>query len=174
MDISYRKVRKEDGYQWYTLLNSVWRTAYGHIFPEEVFDARDKGIDDKVREFSEEKFLGDRKIAYVAECDGRIVGLMFGTLDSDYEYFRGDYADLVALYVYPEYHGTGIGTALKDLFTEWARTKGADRFVIGVLKDNYKAREVYASWGGILSEHEQDFTVMDKGYPECFYTYAIS
>ena len=173
-DISYRKVRKEDGYQWYSLLNSVWRTSYAHIFPEEVFDARDSKLDVKVSEFSEEKFTGDRKIAYVAEHDGKIVGLLFGTMDSDYEYFRGDHADLVALYVYPEYQGKGIGTALKDLFIKWAKSKGARRFVIGVLKDNAKARKVYESWGGILSEHEQDFTMLGKGYPERFYTFDIS
>ena len=42
MDINYRKIRKEDGYEWYTLLSKVWRSAYGHIFPEEVFDEREK------------------------------------------------------------------------------------------------------------------------------------
>ena len=173
MDIIYRQVRKEDGYQWYTLLNKVWRVAYKNIFPEDVFDERDKGLDDKVREFTEEKFLGERKIAYVAEHDGNIVGLMFGTLDSDYEYFKNDYADLVALYVYPEYQGMGIATALKDIFVEWAKEKNVDRFVIGVLKDNVKARKVYESWGGTLSEHEQDFERMNVGYPESFYTFEI-
>ena len=173
MEIRYRQIRKEDGYEWYTLINSVWRIAYKDIFPEEVFEARDSAIDDKVREFSEGKFLGERKTAYVAECGGKIAGVMFGTLDSNYEYFRGEYADLVALYVYPQYQGMGIGTALKDLFVEWAKDKGADRFVIGVLKDNAKARRVYESWGGTLSSHEQDFVIFDAGYPESFYTFEI-
>ena len=173
MVIIYRQVRKEDGYQWYTLLSRVWRIAYAGIFPDSVFDERDKNIGAKAREFTEEKFLGDRKTAYVAEHDGKIVGVMFGTLDSDYEYFRNDYADLVALYVYPEYQGMGIGTALKDIFVRWAKEKEADRFVVGVLKDNAKARKVYESWGGRLSAHEQDFVVMDTGYPESFYTFEI-
>ena len=174
MKISYRQVRKEDGYEWYSLLNRVWRVAYAGIFPEEVFDARDSGIDSKVSEFTEEKFLGERKIAYVAEAEGKIVGLMFGTLDSDYEYFKDVYADLVALYVLPEYQGMGIGNSLKGMFVEWAREKGAERYVIGVLRDNFKARKVYESWGGTLSEHEQDFVVMNAGYPECFYTFEIT
>ena len=173
MEISYRQVRNEDGHEWYSLLNRVWRIAYAGIFPEEVFDERDRGIDAKVSEFTEEKFLGERKIAYVAEAEGKILGLMFGTLDSDYGYFKNDYADLVALYVLPEYQGMGIGNRLKDLFVEWAREKGAERFVIGVLRDNSKARKVYESWGGTLSEHEQDFVVMNVGYPECFYTFEL-
>ena len=93
MKITYRQVRKEDGYAWYTLINDVWRAAYAHIFPQEVFEERETWKEDKVREFTEEKFLGDRKIAYVAECDGKIIGVMFGTLDSVYEHFRGEYAD---------------------------------------------------------------------------------
>ena len=173
MEIRYRQIRKEDGYEWYTLLGRVWRTAYRDIFPKEVFDKRDKGMPDKIRTFSVEKFLGERKIACVAECDGKIVGLMFGTLDSNYEYFKNDYADLVALYIYPDYQGMGIGTALKEIFIRWAREKGAARFVIGVLKDNAKARRVYEAWGGTLSEHEQDFVVMKAGYPEVFYTFEL-
>jgi len=173
MDIRYRQVRKEDGYEWYTLIGKVWRIAYKDIFPEEVFAARDASLDAKVSEFSEGKFMCDRKIAYVAECDGKIVGVMFGTLDSNYEYFLGDYADLVALYVYPEYQGMGVGTALKDIFVEWARSKGVRQFVIGVLKENYKARRVYESWGGKLSTHEQDFVTFGNGYPEAFYTFEV-
>ena len=53
MEISYRQVRKEDGHEWYSLLNRVWRIAYAGIFPKEVFDERDRGIDAKVSEFTE-------------------------------------------------------------------------------------------------------------------------
>lgn len=172
-DVRYRLIRKEDGYEWYTLLDTVWRSAYGNIFPEEVFDARDSHREERAAAFTEEKFIGERKTAYVAEKDGKIVGLMFATLDSDYEFFRNDYADLVALYVHPDYQGRGIGSGLRDLFIKWAKEKKADRYVIGVLKENTKARKVYESWGGKLSEHQHDFTVMNAGYPEVFYTYKI-
>lgn len=173
VDIKYRLVRKEDGFEWYTLLSKVWRASYSHILPEEYFDARDRSVESRAGGFTAEAFSGDRKIAYVAEEGGKVVGLMFGTLDSDYGYFKGDYADLVALYVYPEYQGIGVGTALKDIFVEWARAKNADRFVIGVLKENHKARKVYESWGGKLSDHEQDFMIMGKGYPEVFYVFDL-
>ena len=173
MDITYRPIQKEDGYAWYTLLDEVWRDAYAHILPEEVFNARDYARKDRAAGFTVEKFAGERKIGYVAELDGKIVGLMFGTLDSDYEAFQNDYADLVALYVYPQYQGKGIGTALRDIFTKWAGEKNARQYVIGVLKENAKARKVYESWGGTLSEHEHDFVQMGVGYPEVFYTFEL-
>lgn len=173
MDIKYRQVCAEDGYEWYRLLSRVWRASYAHILPKEYFDARDRSVESRAAEFTVETFAGERKIAYVAEHDGKIVGLVFGTLDSNYDHFKGDYADLVALYVYPEYQGIGIGTALKDIFAEWARTMKAERYVIGVLKENLRARRVYESWGGKLSDHEQDYMIMGKGYPEVFYIFEL-
>ena len=173
MDLNFRPLVQEDGYEWYTLLDEVWRDAYSDIFPQEVFDGRDWARKDRASRFAVENFQGERKIAYVAESNGKIVGVMFGTLDSDYEAFKGDYADLVILYIYPEYQGKGIGTALRDIFTEWAKGKGADKYVVGVLKDNSKARQVYESWGGVLSDQEHDFTVMGVGYPEVFYTFDL-
>ncbi len=172
MEIKYRPVKNEDAFEWYTLLDEVWHDAYGHIFPQEVFDGRDYAREERANGF-EDKYVGERKIAYVAECDGKIVGLMFGTLDTDYECFKNGYADLTALYVYPEYQGKGIGTALRDIFTDWAKAKNADKYVIGVLKDNTKARKVYESWGGELSDYEYDFVVMNVGYPIVFYTLEI-
>ena len=172
MEIKYRPVKNEDAFEWYTLLDEVWHDAYGHIFPQEVFDGRDYAREERANGF-EDKYVGERKIAYVAECDGKIVGLMFGTLDTDYECFKNGYADLTALYVYPEYQGKGIGTALRDIFTDWAKAQNADKYVIGVLKDNTKARKVYESWGGELSDYEYDFVVMNVGYPIVFYTLEI-
>ena len=173
MDIIYRQIREDDGYNWYTLLDTVWRDAYSNIFPKEVFDARDEHREERARGFSGEKFLGERKTAYVAECEGKLVGMMFGTLDSDYELFKIDYADLVVLYIDPDFQGKGIGRKLKDIFVEWAKEKNADKYVIGVLKDNTKARKVYEAWGGTLVDYEHDFVVMNVGYPEAFYTYEI-
>jgi inosine/xanthosine triphosphate pyrophosphatase family protein len=45
--------------------------------------------------------------------------------------------------------------------------------VIGVLKDNHKARKVYEKWGGKLDNHEQPFVKLGVGYDEVFYTYEL-
>ncbi|MBE5856166.1 MAG: hypothetical protein E7296_01170 [Lachnospiraceae bacterium] len=57
--------------------------------------------------------------------------------------------------------------------TEWAKAKNAEKYIIGVLKDNAKARKVYESWGGELSDYEYDFVVMNVGYPIVFYTLEV-
>lgn len=53
MQIEYRQVKKEDGYEWYTLLDEVWRITYSLIFPKEVFDGRDYAREERARNFTE-------------------------------------------------------------------------------------------------------------------------
>ena len=47
------------------------------------------------------------------------------------------------------------------------------KYVIGVLKDNKKARAVYEKWGGKLSTYEEDFYKMGVAYKEVFYIYDL-
>lgn len=173
-NILIRKVRTSDAEQYIRLKNLVWRDAYKDIFPEEVFDEMDSKVEEKVKKFPLNFYNDNTKICYVAEVDGNIVGLMYGTIKSMYEYFaEKGYADLVALYIKPEYQRYGIATKLKETFKEWAKENGADKFVIGVLKENKKARNVYEKWGGKLDLHEQQFFRLGKGYDEVFYTYDL-
>ena len=168
-----RKVKPEDARGWFVLGNKVWRDAYSNIFPEEVFIEKDNRIDEKVKTFSDKMRNDNENIAYVAEYNGEIIGIMCGSIKSAYSNFNSDYADLIALYVDPKFQGYGIGTAFKNVFEEWALENGATQYVIGVLKDNMKARSVYESWGGKLSEYEEDYVKLGVGYPEVFYTYDL-
>lgn len=171
--LKIRKVKPEDARGWFVLLNKVWRSAYKNIFPEEVFIENDKQIEKKIKNFNKIIQNSDKIIAYIAEYDGEIIGVMWGSINSLYDYFSSEYADLIALYVDFKFQGYGIGSSLKDIFEQWAIENGATKYVIGVLKDNEKARKVYESWGGKLSEHEQDFVKLGIGYPEVFYTYKL-
>ena len=171
--LKIRKVASEDARGWYVLGNKVWRDAYKHIFPEEVFLEKEKKVEKNIIKFDSLMKNDNENISYVAEYDEEIVGIMYGCINSSYEYFHGKYADLVALYVDPKYQGLGIGSAFKNIFEQWAIENGATKYVIGVLKDNLKARNVYESWGGKLSAHEQDFIKLGVGYPEVFYTYEL-
>ncbi len=171
--INIRKVNEEDALNWFTLINKVWRDAYHHIFPEEVFIERENTINKKIGNFTNKMKNDNKNIAYVAEYKGELIGLMSGSITSSYEYFSDEYADLIALYIHPKFQGKGIGTSFRNIFEKWAKENGASKYVIGVLKENTKARKVYESWGGKLSEHEQNFVQLDIGYPEVFYLYDL-
>ena len=165
-----RKVKPEDARGWVILNNKVWRDAYKNIFPEEVFIDRESKLEEKIKTFADRMKNDNENIAYVAEYEGKLVGLMSGSIKSTYDHFHDDYADLIAVYIDPEYQGLGIGTKFKNIFEEWAKKNGATKYVIGVLKENHKARKVYESWGGKLDSYEQGFVKLGVSYPEVFYT----
>lgn len=151
----------------------VWQDAYKHIFPEQVFVNQQKNIDKKTQMF--QNGINDKNIlTYVAEVDGEIVGYISGSLVSQYEYFSDrEFADLLAIYINPEYQGKGIATKFKQIFVDWLRTNGKTKFVVGVLEKNNKARVVYEKWGGNICDYRQSFQMLDQNYTEVFYTYTI-
>lgn len=172
--ILIREVRSDDAKQYVELINSVWRVAYKNIFPEEVFIDREKEKENRIKSFANKYYNNNERLCYVAECNGVIVGVIYGTIKSTYEHFlEGDYADLVALYINPKYQWKGIGTKLKDIFEDWLRKNGAKKYIIGVLKDNNNARKVYENWGGTLDDWKQKFYKLNVGYDEVFYKYNL-
>ena len=173
-NIIIRPTKLEDAEQHVKLGIFVWRNAYKHIFPEEVFIERENKAEEKIKNFDTCVQNDDMCLSYVAEIDGKIIGFILGRMISRYEYFsEKGYADLEAIYIHPDYQGLGIGNRFKQIFTDWAKSNGATKFVIGVLKDNHKARNVYEKWGGKLDEYAQPFVKLGVGYDEVFYTYDL-
>ena len=169
-----RQATPQDAKNFVELHNKVWKYAYSSVLPEEVFIKREELANQKIESFSKTMQNTANQIVYVAEKNGELIGLMFGVLNSEYEYFnKPDYADLQALYIHPNYQNMGIGTALKNVFISWAKQNGKTKFVIGVLKENYSARKVYESWGGKLENYSNQFFILNKGYDEVFYTYIL-
>ncbi|MEE3343161.1 MAG: GNAT family N-acetyltransferase [Bacilli bacterium] len=171
--LKIRKLKPGDARDWLVLVNKVWRDAYSHIFPKEVFDEKDNKVNENVKTFNDKLRNDNENIAYVALYNDEIIGIMCGSIKSPYDRFNSDYADLNAVYIDPKFQGLGIGSKFREIFEEWATQNGATKYVIGVLKDNIKARKVYESWGGKLSELEEDFIKLGVGYPEVFYTFDL-
>ncbi len=169
-DIVIRPVKPQDAEQYIKLNNLVWRVAYKHIFPEEVFAERDKQASQKIKDFASNVYNSDTHMVYVAEQGSKLIGFISGTLLSEYEHFaQKDYADLMALYIHPDYQGMGIASKLKKLFDTWVKDHGKTKYVIGVLKENLNARRVYEKWGCKLDKHSQPFVKLGVGYDEVFY-----
>ena len=173
-NIIIRKAQPKDAMQYHTLGLLVWRDAYKHIFPEEVFVEKEAKINKKIATFAQDCVTNNNQIVLVAESDSKIIAFMFGLRKSNYQHFADmGYADLVALYIHPNFQHKGLGRKLKDKFVEWAKQNGATKFVIGVLKDNKQGRSAYEKWGGKLESYTQPFVKLGKEYPEVFYTFDI-
>lgn len=172
-NVIIRKVQTKDAEGFETLVNKVWRIAYKDIFPEEVFVEKENKLEKKISTFDTRIKNDDKNISYVAECDGKIVGIMCGNINSGYDYFKNDYAELNSIYIDPDFQGMGIASEFKNIFEEWAISNGATKYSLAVLKDNFKARKVYEAWHGNLSDHEENFEKLGISYTEVFYTYDL-
>ena len=174
MDIIIRKINSQDARQYIKLKTLVWRDAYKHIFPEEVFIDMEEKEEQKIKDFNKNYFNDDTKINYVAELNGNIIGLFMGRIDSGYHYFNEKgFADLEALYIHPNYQGLGIANRFKKIFIDWLINRNKTKYVIGVLKENKKARIIYEKWGGMLDDYSQKYVKLNNFYDEVFYTYEI-
>lgn len=174
MDYIIRKYKNGDGEQIVPLINRTWRKAYAHIFPVEVFDERDKTTKERIAGYDDG--LKERDgVAYVAETNGGIVGVMVYNLKADVQEFaEKGYAQLAVLYIDEKIQRQGIGKALFNTFVENLKQAEVQKFCIGVLKDNHNGRKAYEKWGGELTSVEIDFVKLDKPYKEVFYEYDVN
>ena len=172
-EINIRKAETKDSEESIKLIDYVWRIAYRNIFPETVFSERERRQKVRIESFSEDLNNND-VLTYVAEYDGKIVAVMSGRKLSRYEYFaKQNLPDLEILYILPEYQGKGISSKLKNIFQDWLKENHFSKYVIGVLKENEKARKVYEKWGGKLEKYTNPFKVGENAAEEVFYTYNV-
>ena len=75
----------------------------------------------------------------VAECDGKIVGAVWVRVMDDYGHVDNQTPSL-AISLYPDYRGQGIGTQLLRQMMELLRQKGYAQVSLSVQKENYALR----------------------------------
>jgi GNAT superfamily N-acetyltransferase len=102
--------------------------------------------DDLWRERAERGALGADNVTFVAERDGRWLGIATG-LARDPGAPDDPRPELVAMFVAPEARGRGVGTALVDAVVGWARERKAGGLTLWVTATNRAAVSLYARCG---------------------------
>ena len=117
-NIKIRKLEASDAEQYVKLHNLVWQHTYKDIFPNKVFEERESRTQARINGFADWLNDNPQQIGYVAEVDGVMVGFMNATIISNYEHFKEcGYAELMGLYIHPDYQRMGIGSTFKKIFT---------------------------------------------------------
>ena len=75
----------------------------------------------------------------VAEVDGKIAGAVWVRIMDDYGHVD-DQTPSLAISLYPEYRGQGIGTQLLNRMLDMLRQKGYPQVSLSVQKENYALR----------------------------------
>lgn len=172
-EIVFESLKSNDCYEARKVVNAVWRDAYNHIFPVDVFDDKDKKLQESVKKL--ENLLKNGKIfGFIAKNDNKIVGVSIGAFESEYEHYRAlGYADLQVLYILPEFQGRGIGTKFFNLISSVLKENNKSKMVICALAENHKARKIYESWGGKIDTYEKECVVLGESYADVFYLFDL-
>ncbi|MBR3629937.1 MAG: GNAT family N-acetyltransferase [Oscillospiraceae bacterium] len=94
-----------------------------------------------------------------AEADGRIVGAVWVRYMHDYGYLDDETPSL-AISLYPEWRGQGIGTALMEHMLQMLSDRGIRRVSLSVQKENYAVR-MYRRTGFVtVRETDEEYLML--------------
>ncbi len=154
MGYMIREIRKQE----YPLLNDF---LYEAIFiPEGVEPPPKTIITSPELQVYVDRF-GESKDDWglVAEVDGKIVGAVWGRIMNDYGHIDDETPSL-AISLYKEYRGFGIGTAMMKEILALLKSHGYSRVSLSVQKANY-AVKLYLKVGfEIVRENEEEYIMV--------------
>jgi GNAT superfamily N-acetyltransferase len=101
----------------------------------------------------------DGQVMFVAEEDGRAVGLVFGLFDRD----DRTLGHLGGMWVEPAWRGRGIGRALVGAVIGWARERKLRALALWVTEGNRGAIDLYAAHG-FAATGEEDVLSSDPSF----------
>jgi GNAT superfamily N-acetyltransferase len=90
----------------------------------------------------------EKQNAWIAECDGRVVGSAFVVKVSDTE------AKLRLLYVEPEMRGTGLGRRLTQECVAFVKARGYEKLTLWTNDILHAAKHIYQTSGFVLLSEE--------------------
>ncbi|WP_307892486.1 GNAT family N-acetyltransferase [Bacillus swezeyi] len=147
MEFNIHKMEKKDIRQVQQVAKASWNHTYEGMIP---FDVQEKFLQKAYNDERMQQRL-EHSLILVSEADGKIIGF------ANCSFVReGGEANLAAIYLYPEYQGKGIGTALLEEGIK--HLEGVKKLFVEVEKDNRNGKHFYQAKGfEDVSEYEEDF-----------------
>lgn len=96
----------------------------------------------------------------VAEIDGKIVGAVWVRIMNDYGHMDDETPSL-AISLYKEYRGFGIGTAMMKEILALLKSHGYSRVSLSVQKANYAAKMYLKAGFEIVRENEEEYIMVN-------------
>lgn len=120
-----------------------WRAAFAGLVPQDFLDGMDPAV--IASSWSTSQAAGRSRL-YVGATEGQVVGYAGVGPERDGDAPPGA-GELYALYVHPDWWGTGVGRALTDAAVADLRSAGCARVWLWVLEANVRARAFYRRYG---------------------------
>lgn len=100
-------------------------------------------------------------IALVADVNGEIVGAVWVRIMNDYGHID-DKTPSLAISLYKEYRGKGVGTALMKEMLATLKEHGYEQVSLSVQKANFAAKMYQKLGFQIIEENEEEFLMLKK------------
>ena len=154
MDITIREIQKQE----YPLLDNF---LYEAIFVPEGVEPPPKTIITSPELQVYVEHFGDSKDdhGFVAEVDGKIVGAVWVRIMNDYGHIDDETPSL-AISLYKEYRGFGLGTAMMNEILALLKSHGYSRVSLSVQKANYAAKLYLKIGFEIVQENEEEYIMV--------------
>jgi len=147
MTIIIRKMTKKDMKQIQDIAKTTWHATYDGIIPRDIQDH----FLEKAYSLQMMKQRLKQPYFFVAEVKGKVVGFSQFTVPN-----QQGMTELVAIYLYPDYQGKGIGSAFLKEGIKYL--KDVKEIQLNVEKDNHIGRQFYEAKGfSVISEYQEDF-----------------
>lgn len=154
MNINIRKMRESE----YALLNDF---LYEAIFIPEGAELPPKSIINVPELQVYVADFGRRKDDYclVAEMDGAVAGAVWVRIMNDYGHIDDD-TPSVAISLYKEYRGCGIGTEMMKRMLSDLQERGYKKVSLSVQKANYAVKMYQRVGFEIVDENEEEYIMV--------------
>ena len=151
MDTTIREIQKQE----YPLLDNF---LYEAIFVPEGVEPPPKTIiaSPELQVYVEHFGKSKDDWGLVAEVDGKIVGAVWCRIMNDYGHIDDETPSL-AISLYKEYRGFGIGTAMMKEILALLKAHGYSRVSLSVQKANYAAMMYQKIGFEIVRENEEEY-----------------
>jgi GNAT superfamily N-acetyltransferase len=107
-----------------------------------------------VREYLQQSSEADDSAWLIARVGERTVGFVLVEVHADSPLYRHRYwAEIVGLYVEPEYRGTAIAEALMQSSYDWAKQRKLRVMQLYVTATNERAQQFYAREGFVVTQY---------------------
>ena len=154
MDVTIREIQKQE----YPLLDNF---LYEAVFIPEGVEPPQKAIIASPELQVYVEHFGELKDDWglVAEVDGKIVGAVWVRIMNDYGHIDDETPSL-AISLYKEYRGFGIGTAMMKETLVLLKSHGYSRVSLSVQKANYAAKMYVKVGFEIVREKEEEYIMI--------------
>ncbi|MBD5544206.1 MAG: GNAT family N-acetyltransferase [Lachnospiraceae bacterium] len=154
MDYKIRKISEEE----YSLLENF---LYEAIFLPEGISALPKSI---IKQPELQVYIIDfgkkeNDIGFIAEVDKKAVGAVWVRIMNDYGHIDNETPSL-AISLYKDYRGLGIGTALMKEMLHILKGRGYKQVSLSVQKENYAVKMYKKTGFEIVDENEEEYIML--------------